>query len=86
MVHQMYSRYWVTYRNDNRQYIANVNISRVGISFQDHHTLKTSTDDGNSKAGKPTTCRCMGNAKYFMEWTSSTLCTCPKATASGSEM
>ena len=56
--------------------------SRVGISFQDHHTLKTSTDEGNSKVGKSSTCKCTFHTKYFTEWTSSTLCTCPQAVAS----
>ena len=59
--------------------------SRVGISFQDHHTLKTSTDNGNSKAGQSSTCTHISSAEYFMEWTSSTLCTCPQAATSGSE-
>ena len=45
-------------------------------SFQDHHTLGTSN---NSKAGGFSTCTCTPSAKYFMEWTSSTLCTCPQA-------
>ena len=59
--------------------------SRVGISFQDHHTLNTSTNDGNSKAGKSSTCKCTPHATYYTEWTSSTSCTCPQATTSGSE-
>ena len=49
--------------------------SRIGISFQDPNTLQeTSTDDGDSKAGKSSTCKCTGNTKYFMEWTSRTRC------------
>ena len=59
--------------------------SRVGISFQDHHTINTSTDDGNSKAGKSSACKCTPCAKYFTEWTSSTSCTCPQTATSGSE-
>ena len=59
--------------------------SRLGIPFQDHHTLRTSTDNGNTKTGKSSTCKCTPHANYFMEWTSSTLCTCPQAAASGSE-
>ena len=59
--------------------------SRVGISFQDHHTLNTSNDNGDSKAGKSSTCKCTFHAKYFTEGTSSTLCTCPQAAASGSK-
>ena len=38
-------------------------------SFQDHHTLHTSND---SKAGRFSTCTHTPNAKYFMDWTSST--------------
>ena len=45
-------------------------------SFQDHHTLCTSYD---SKTGRFSTFTC----KYFMEWTSSTLCACPQATKAG---
>ena len=88
MVHRMYSRYWVTYGNNSSQYKA----SMIPVQFQsqhllqDHHTLNTSTDDGERKAGKSSTCKCTHHAKYFMEWTSSTLCTCPQGTASGSEI
>ena len=57
--------------------------ARDGNSFQDHHTLCTSRDDSDSAAGKPSTCKCIGNAKYFTEWTSSTLCTCPQAAETG---
>ena len=49
-------------------------------SFQDHHTLHTSN---NSKAGRFSTCTCTASAKYFMKWTSSTLCTCPQAVETG---
>ena len=45
-----------------------------GNFFQDHHTLCTSYDSYNSKTGRSTTC----TQKYFTEWTSSTLCTCPQ--------
>ena len=45
-------------------------------SIQDHHTLHINYDNktgtGNAK-----------HAKYFMEWTSSTLCTCPQAAKIG---
>ena len=54
-------------------------------SFQDHHTLYTSSDDSDSVAGKPSTCKCMQNAKYFTEWTSRSLCTYPEATETGSQ-
>ena len=54
-------------------------------SFQDHHTLHTSNDSNVSKAGKSSTCKGTPSAKYFTEWTSSTRCTCPQATATGSE-
>ena len=54
-------------------------------SFQDHHTLCTSNDSYNSKAGRFSTSTCTASAKYFMEWTSSTLCTCPQATKTGSQ-
>ena len=54
--------------------------TRDGNSFQNHHTLHTSSNDSDSAAGKLSTCKYTGNAKYFMEWTSSTLCTCPQAT------
>ena len=84
MVHQMYSRCRMTMSSTKPvQFQYN---SRVGISFQDHHTLHTSTDNGDSKAGKRSTCKCTGNAKYFLEWTSSTLCTCPQTSTSGSEI
>ena len=59
--------------------------SRVGFSFQDHHTLQNSTDNSNNKAGKSSTCTHMSYAKYFMEWTSHTQCTCPQAAVTGSE-
>ena len=59
--------------------------ARDGNSFQDHHTLCTSINDSDSKAGRFSTCTCTPSAKYFMEWTSSTWCTCPQATATGSE-
>ena len=62
------------------QYGAHSN--RDGNSFQDHHTLCTSSNNSNSAVGKHVS---MGNAKYFMEWTSSTLCTCPQATKTGSQ-
>ena len=52
-------------------------------SFQDHHTLCTSKDSNNSKAGRFSTCTYTSSAKYFMEWTSSTLCTCSQATETG---
>ena len=43
--------------------------------FQDHHTLLTSYDNSyDNKTGQPST----GTQKYFTEWTSSTLCTCPQ--------
>ena len=45
-------------------------------SFQDHHTLCTSYD---GKTGRSKTC----THKYFMEWTSSSLCTCPQAAKVG---
>ena len=56
--------------------------ARDGNSFQDHHTLHTSY---NSKAGRLSTCTCTPSAKYFMEWTSSTRCTCPQAAKTGSQ-
>ena len=57
--------------------------TRDGNSFQDHHILCTSSNDSNRAVGKCSTCKCIGNAKYFMEWTSSTLCTCPQAAKTG---
>ena len=54
-------------------------------SFQDHHTLRTSNDSYDSKAGRFSTCTCIPSVKYFMEWTSSTLCICPQATETGSQ-
>ena len=54
-------------------------------SFQYHHTLCTSNDSYDSKAGRFSTCTHTSSAKYFMEWTSSTLCTCPQATKTGSQ-
>ena len=53
--------------------------STYGNSLQDHHTLCTSYDSYDSKAGRSSTC----THKYFMEHTSSTLCTCPQATKAG---
>ena len=49
-------------------------------SFQDHHILHTSNNSNDSKVGRFSTCTCTPSAKYFMEWTASTLCTCPQAT------
>ena len=85
MVHRMYCRYWVTYGNNNRQYILQCK-NPVRISFQDHHTLfKHNTNDSNEQAGEASTCTHISHAKYFMEWTSSSWYTCPQATAAGSE-
>ena len=61
------------------QYSAHNEYSTYRNSFQDHHTLCTSNDSYNSKTGRSSTC----THKYFMEWTSSTLCTCPQATKAG---
>ena len=54
--------------------------AKDGNSFQDHHTLQTSN---NNKAGRFSTCTCTPSEKYFMEWTFSTLCTCPQAIKTG---
>ena len=59
--------------------------ARDGNSFQDHHTLHTSNDSYDSKAGRFSTCTHTPSAKYFTEWTSSTLCICPQATKTGSQ-
>ena len=48
-------------------------------------SMKRSTDDSDEQAGKASTCACTSCAKYFMEWTSSTKCTCLQATTAGSE-
>ena len=50
------------------QYSAHNEYSTDGNFFQDHHTSY------NSKTGQSSTC----TQKYFTEWTSSTLCTCPQ--------
>ena len=52
-------------------------------SFQNHHTLHTSNMTNNSKADRFSTCTHTPSAKYFTEWTSSTLCTCPQAAKTG---
>ena len=80
---QILNDIWKRQRAVQFQY--NSHSSGVSNSFQDHHTLHTSTNNGNSAAGKPSTCKYMGNSKYFMEWTCSTQCTCPQATATGSQ-
>ena len=67
------------------QFWYNSHSARDGNSFQEHHTLCTSDDSNVCKAGKSSTCKCTPSAKNFMEWTSSTQCTCPQATATGSE-
>ena len=54
-------------------------------SFQDHHTLHSGNDSYDSKAGGFSTCTHTPSAKYFTEWTSSTLCRCPQATESSSQ-
>ena len=83
MAHQMYSKYWVTYRNSSKQQIANAKIR------SQHFLLGppqyNCTDDSNNEAGKSSTCTCTSHAKYFTKWTSSTQCTCPQATTAGSE-
>ena len=38
-----------------------------------------------SKQAKPVHAHAFPHAKYFMEWTSSTQCTCPQAATAGSE-
>ena len=61
--------------------------SRIGLSFQDHHTLQMhSTDDDTEQADKVSTGTHISHTKYFMEWTSSTQCTCPQAAIAGSEV
>ena len=60
--------------------------SRIGLSFQDHHTLqKHSTNDSDEQAGKSCTGTHISHTKYFTEWPSSTRCTCPQATTAGSK-
>ena len=46
---------------------------------------KTAPNNGDNKAGESSTCTHISHAKYFMEWTSSTQCTCPQAATVGSE-
>ena len=82
----MYSRHWATYGNDNRQYIANTKIQSWHLLSGPPSFSETSTNDGDSKAGKSSTCKCTPCARYFMEWTSSTLCTCPQTATLGSEI
>ena len=83
-VHQMSSRYWVTYRNDNRQYIANTKIQGQHLS-EPPHPLRNQHQLVNSKTGRSSTCKCISSAKYFMKWTSSSLCTCSQTTTSGTK-
>ena len=84
-VHQMYSRYLVTYGNDSKQYIANVKIQSWNLLSGPPHPPINLHDDSDNKAGKSSTCTHISHAKYFTEWTSSTQCTCPQATTAGSE-
>ena len=54
MVHQMYSRYWVTYRNDNRQYIADAKIKSWHLlSGQPHPPKKTAPMTVTTKQANP---------------------------------
>ena len=61
------------------QFQYSAHCARDSNSFQDHHTLHTSNNSYDSKAGRFSTCTCTPSAKYFREWTSSTLYTCPQA-------
>ena len=45
------------------QFQYNSHSSQTSNSFQDHHTLHTSIDDSDSKAGKPSTCKKHGKLK-----------------------
>ena len=65
------------------QFQYGVHSARDRSSFQDHHTLCTSNNSNDSKAGRISTCTHTSSAKYFTEWTSSTLCTCPQAAEIG---
>ena len=53
--------------------------------FRTTTPFRNSTFDSDEQVGKASTCTCTSCAKYFMEWTSSTKCTCPQATTAGSE-
>ena len=60
--------------------------SRIGLSFQDHHTIqKHCTDDSDEQASKASACTHISCAKYSMDWTASTWSSCPQATTAGSE-
>ena len=52
------------------QFQYNAHSTGEGNSFQDHHTLHTSNDSYDSKAGRFSTCTHTPHAKYFTEWTS----------------
>ena len=67
------------------QFQYSAHTTRDGNSFQDHHTLCTNNKSYESKAGRFSTCTQTPSAKYFMEWTSSTLCTCLQAAETGSQ-
>ena len=58
--------------------------TRDGNSFQDHHTLCTSSDDSDSAAGKPSTVSAEGMQNT--SWSGPpALCTCPQAAETGSK-
>ena len=86
MVHGMCSRYWMTYRKDNKQYKASM-IPVQFPQFQSQHLLLGPPQEG--KAGKSSTsAQRTQNTSWSTLCTStssSTLCTCPQATTSGSE-
>ena len=46
---------------------------------------KDNTNVSNEQVGKASTCTHISGTKYFMEWTSSTQCTCSQSAAAGSE-
>ena len=62
--------------------------SRVPTAPEMETPFRTTTPSAptmTAVTGRFSTCTCTPSAKYFMEWTSSTLCTCPQATEMGSQ-
>ena len=62
-VFQILNDTWKRQRAVQFQYGAHS--TRDRNSFQDHYTLHTSSNNSDSAAGKPSTCKCTGNTKYF---------------------
>ena len=82
-LHQMSSRYWATYgSNNNRHYIQCIANTKLCFKIQNQSLLSgpphpprdQHQQQQQQQTGKSSTFTCISSTKYFMKWTSSTLC------------